>query len=410
VIRRCGAAAYPQRVRRLDLAWPQRGRERLIDVAIVGVVLGWTILMVANGGLGTPGPATRRLDALGVVLSCASALPLFARRRVPATTYAITALATLSLLYLRFPVDVPLGVAVAAYTLSMAYGANPSAVRRRLALLAVLAFIPAVAVVMAGNGLAVWESSAELLSWLGILGGIWVAGDRTRLRREQVAHLRERVERAKHDAERERSLAAAQERTRIARELHDSAGHAINVILVQAGAARLLHERDPQRSREALHTIEEVARTTIGEIDRMVRVLREDGVAGPPPADPGALEELVARHRVTGLRVTTRIEPPRRPLPDSVAWATYRIVQEALTNAARHGSGEADVAVRPGADVIEISVTNPVTPGEPRPARSGHGIIGMRERATLLGGTLETTERGGMFRLRARLPLPGVAA
>ena len=112
--------------------------------------------------------------------------------------------------------------------------------------------------------------------------------------------------RAEREAERERRLAAAEERTRIARELHDSAGHAINVILVQAGAARLLHDRDPDGSRQAITTIEEVARGTIGEIDGLVRALREDA-AEQVPADPAAIDELLDHHRAGGLAIATDV-------------------------------------------------------------------------------------------------------
>ena len=99
-------------------------------------------------------------------------------------------------------------------------------------------------------------------------------------------------------------------------------------------------------------------------------------------------------------------------MPGSVAWATYRIVQEALTNAAKHGGGEAQVAVLPGPEAVEISVTNPTRDAGPAasPRPGGHGITGMRERASLLGGTLETVERGGAFRLHAHLPLHGSPA
>jgi signal transduction histidine kinase len=382
---------------------------RLTDAAVAAATLGWTLLMIANGGLGTPDPRARGLDALGVVLSVASAVPLLLRRTAPASAYALTAAATLALLSLRYPVDVPLAAAVAAYGLSVAYAANPRPARRRLALLAVVAFVPAVTLTYAALGVPVQNIATELLSWWGIFAGIWLVGDRTRLRREQLETLRERVQRAEHDAERERRLAAAQERTRIARELHDSAGHAINVILVQAGAARLLHERDPRRSQAAIETIEDVARTTIGEIDRLVHALREDEGAEPAPADPAALEELIGRHRAAGLRIDTRLDVPPRPLPNSVAWATYRILQEALTNAARHGCGRADVAVRSDADAVEISVTNPIRAAadEARRSPGGHGIIGMRERATLLGGTLDAVAGAGTFRLQARLPLNG---
>ena len=145
-------------------------------------------------------------------------------------------------------------------------------------------------------------------------------GDRVRLRRERITQLVARAERAERDAERERRLAAAEERTRIARDLHDSAGHAINVILVQAGAARLLGERDPERSRAALETIEEVARETLTEIDQLVRALREgdlpseNGGNVEPPLGLAGLATLVERHRTAGLAVELAASGPRRPL------------------------------------------------------------------------------------------------
>ena len=119
---------------------------------------------------------------------------------------------------------------------------------------------------------------AEILFGVAVWGGAWLAGDRSRLRRERMAELEERALRAEREAERERRLAAAEERTRIARDLHDSAGHAINVILVHAGLGRLRAE-DPEGAREAFQTIEDVARETVGEIEQLVGVLREDATA-----------------------------------------------------------------------------------------------------------------------------------
>ena len=227
---------------------------------------------------------------------------------------------------------------------------------------------------------------------------------RARLRRARVAELERRAARAEHEAVRERRHAAAEERRRIARELHDSAGHAINTILLQAGAARLLHERDPERSRQAIATVEQVARDTIGEIDRLVYALREDpDDRAPVPADPALIEELLDRHRADGLRLACQLDGTRTRLPRSVAWAAYRIVQEALTNAARHGTGSANVTVSCQPEAVEIEVTNPTGRG-PDDATGGHGITGMRERAALLGGTLEAVAEQGVFRLRAVLP------
>jgi signal transduction histidine kinase len=239
---------------------------------------------------------------------------------------------------------------------------------------------------------------------------LWLAigfvADRVRLRREQMLELEERALRAERESERERRLAAAEERTRIARELHDSAGHAINVILVQAAAARLTQDRDPEQTRAALETIEEVARDTVSEIDRLVHALREDddfASALEPLPGVEALDALAERHRAAGLSVDTRVTGPTRQLAPGVDRAAYRILQEALTNVARHGQSPAEVELRYGPTDLEITVTNPAA--NARQARDGgHGIAGMRERATLLGGTLEAGPSDGAFRLRALLP------
>ena len=203
----------------------------------------------------------------------------------------------------------------------------------------------------------------------------------------------------------------AEERTRIARDLHDSAGHAINVILVQAGAARLLRDKDPAGAREALETIEEVARETLGDIDRMVRVLRDgqgSGAAGvvEPPSGLSALGGLAERHRAGGLDVAVEVRGEPRPLPPALDGTAYRILQEALTNAARHGAGDARVEVVLGDDELALTVANRLRPGGTvRTNGGGYGIAGMRERAARLGGTLEAAPRDGDYRVRARLPL-----
>jgi signal transduction histidine kinase len=248
-----------------------------------------------------------------------------------------------------------------------------------------------------------------LLFAILVWGSAWVAGEWVRQRRLRLRELEERAVRAEREAERERRLAVAEERMRIARDLHDAAGHAINVILVQAGAARLLGKKDPAGAEAAVETIEEVARETLGEIDELVRALRDDAPPAEtdgnvePPLGLSALETLVERHRAAGLAVRVRMEGARRPLSGRVDRAAYRILQEALTNAARHGDGSADVEIVFGSGALELGVSNPLAP-RPAPAGGGHGIVGMRERAELLGGTLEAGANGGVFRLRARLP------
>jgi signal transduction histidine kinase len=235
----------------------------------------------------------------------------------------------------------------------------------------------------------------------------WFAGERTRLRREQLAELNDRALRAEREAERERLLAAAEERARIARDLHDSAGHAISVIAVRAGAARLRHHQDPDRSLPALAAIEELARQTAEEIDQLVGTLREGGPAnGAVEAPPGlaSLDTLLAHHQAAGLEVTFATAGPPRPLAAAADQAAYRILQEALTNAARHGAGSARIELAFGEMAVELSVTNPMPAGGAPRSGGGHGLVGMRERATLLGGSLDADRANGAFRVRARIP------
>jgi signal transduction histidine kinase len=374
------------------------------DAGLAVLVFGLSLALLAGGGFGDAPPGSRPLDGLGVLLTAAATLPLAARRLAPPAVYAATVAASLVLMGLNYPLDVPFGPVVSVYTLGERYGgAQPT--RRALSILAALGFVPLTAAAYAVGGYDVGHILVpELLIWLLFLAGTWLAGDRARLRRERIAELEERARRIERDADRERRLAAAEERTRIARELHDSAGHAINVILVQAGAARLLRDRNPEGSQRAIEVIEEVARGTIGEIDRLVRALRaEAGPEPPEPADPAAIEDLLRRYRDDGLEISADLRGTGQPLPRSVAWAAYRIVQESLTNAARHGTGRAEVAVRSGPAAVEIRVANPVAPG--RSAGGGHGIVGMRERATLLGGTLSTDVDRDTFRLTALLPI-----
>jgi len=238
----------------------------------------------------------------------------------------------------------------------------------------------------------------------------WFAGERTRLRREQVDELSQRALRAERDAERERRLAVAEERARIARDLHDAAGHAISLIAVRAGAARLRHRQEPDRSLQALQAVEDLARHTADEIDQIVATLRDVNPAGGDvEAPPGlaSLDTLIAHHTAAGLDLTVGTVGLPRPLGGAADQAAYRILQQALSNAARHGAGSARIQLAYADAAVALTVTNPVSPGAaPRPG-GGHGLIGMRERARLLGGSLDIARTNGTFRVRALIPYPG---
>jgi signal transduction histidine kinase len=213
---------------------------------------------------------------------------------------------------------------------------------------------------------------------------------------------------ARHAAEsRQQALAAERllhtERGRLARELHDSLGHTVNVMVLQAGVGRRVFADNPAFAREALVSIETVGRAALDELNRLLRVLQPDARRAPDPFSPTAtdLEQLVERVRATGRSVELRADAGE--LPDGTARAVYRIVQEALTNAVRHtagGSIHVEVA-REGADV-RLEVRNECDrPAEPVP---GHGLVNMRERARLEGGRLEAGPVDGGFRVRAVLP------
>jgi signal transduction histidine kinase len=372
-------------------------RERAIDIGIALGVFALTVATLASGGVSNDDEA-RNLDTLGVVLAALASLPLLARRAAPLAAFAAAATASAAINALDYPPGPPIGPMVALFFVGL-YGARSREGGRLTA--SVVAFFFIVHVVAAGYGRDQFPVVPALFGAL-VWGGAWVLGDRVRLRRERVANLEERARQAEREMARERRLAAAEERTRIARDLHDSAGHAINVILVHAGAARLLAEKDPARSREALAKIETRARETLTEIDGLVRALRDDDEQVQAPIGLAALDSLIRRHRDAGLEVDLDVSGGRRPLPPATDQAAYRILQESLTNALRHGAGRADVTLAYDDDALEIQVDNPAR--RDGPAAAGHGIVGMRERASLLGGSVSHESANGLFRVRARLP------
>ena len=236
---------------------------------------------------------------------------------------------------------------------------------------------------------------------LGVSCVLWAAalyvGTEQRRRREAAEKLRASLEQ-------ERRLASAEERTRVARDLHDSIGHAVNVIAIQAGAGRLQLDHDPERSRAALQAIEATARDAAEELDGLVGTLRGDAPAPttPPPGMAG-IAQLIDGYRAAGLDIAV-VEQGEGRRDGTVGATAYRILQEALTNAARHGgSRPVTVAIVHGEHAVTIEVANDLAP-QPDDGRRGHGIAGMRERAALIGGSLQTAVHRGRFVLQAHLP------
>ena len=386
---------------RLFAARPRSGA--LVGVAAAVAAFSASMLLLYHGGFGfgVSEHGSGGLDWIGGLLIACSTLPLLVWRRGPHAVFLLTASASVLLGGLGYPIGLPLGPTVALYLFAASRDDEDPWTRRSTGTVLGLFLAYLGATALGDGGFPASELFHTGLAW----AVAWFAGERTRLRREQVAELEERALRTEREAERERRLAAAEERARIARDLHDSAGHAINVIAVRAGAARL--RQDPERSQVALEAIEELARKTVGEIDQIVGTLRDRGSGnGAVEAPPGlaSLDTLVARHAAAGLSVSVASEGEQRELESAVDQAAYRILQEALTNAARHGTGVARVELAFGSAALDLSISNTALGDGAARTNGGHGLIGMRERATLLGGSLDTERANGVFRVRASLP------
>jgi len=199
------------------------------------------------------------------------------------------------------------------------------------------------------------------------------------------------------------------ERNRIARELHDSIGHALSLVTVQAVAARKVGARDPEFVNGALETIESTSRSATAELDHMLGLLRDgeprEGGATAPAPDLSALDSLVAATRAAGLTVRADVVDDLSGVPGVISRETYRIIQEGLTNALRHSADRSvHLQIARSAGRLLVTVTNPAPAGAP--PRRGGGQRGMEERVKGMGGSITTTADGGTWRLAVELPLP----
>ncbi|MFE9251157.1 sensor histidine kinase [Streptomyces sp. NPDC007088] len=248
----------------------------------------------------------------------------------------------------------------------------------------------------------------------------WVLGDSLRTRRAYFAQLEERAARLEREREAQSKVAVAAERARIARELHDVVAHNVSVMVVQADGAAYVLDASPEQTRAALETISGTGRQALAEMRRLLGVLRtgehEEGGEYVPQPDVGQMDELIEQVRGTGLPVDFSVEGTARQLPSGVELTAYRIVQEALTNTRKHGGPEAGARVRLvyfddglGLLIEDDGRGAPHELYEDGGADgAGHGLIGMRERVGMVGGTLDAGPRpGGGFRISALLPLKG---
>lgn len=340
----------------------------------------------------------------------AETLPLALRRRYPFTVFAFVGTASILVDVLNVqpdPYTALFATLLSVYTVS-AYA------DRRLALTAA-AIVGVALVVLNMPPLVDDEDFASLLTQFALIGGSWVVGQNTRVRRRETELLAERAERAERErAERDR-MAVLEERDRLAREIHDVIAHSVSVIAVQAGAARAIAEQRPDRAREALASIEQVSRETMVELRRALGAMRApaDEAALAPAPGLELLEDLADTVRRAGVEVEIAREGELGEVPAAVDLSAYRVVQEALTNTVKHAAPTAaHVLVRSRPEWLEVLIADegprPGTrpdDGSARVPSGGHGLIGMRERVAMFGGTFEAGPSGGGFAVRARFPL-----
>jgi signal transduction histidine kinase len=340
---------------------------------------------------------------------------------IPAATYVLLAASSVALLWRR---DLPLVVVAVTLAASVLWDVLGLAGGPSLAILislygvgryvgddraSGLAVGAAMVTVVADDVLVEGEPISAVGLSLGLVLAAWYLGRRVRGRQEYVALVEERAELLQREQAAEARRAVAEERTRIARELHDLVAHQVSMITVQAGAAQTIAGSDPDRAMQAMRAVEDAGRQALDELRQILGVLRTEtgGQSWAPAHGVAEVPGLVAEMRGAGMDVTLSTDAVPAGLPSGVDLAAYRIVQESLTNVLKHAgpTTQAEVRLAHANRMLEIEVTDRGTGVSTSPG-AGQGLVGMRERTALLGGTFEAGPRpGGGFTVLARLPL-----
>lgn len=364
-------------------------RRRVFGFPLPDLLLAGFLCAVAVASVLTGSPDEGQL-AITLPVAFVSTLAVCWRRRSPVT--AVVLLLITGITQTLFA-DTPGSLwslvvyAIVMYSLAAHYSEGRAAV---------------VGIVMV-TGLLFEERLANGVDYLFVVllfGGLWLLGRASRLWRSRVSHAEQ------HQADLAR-IAVAEERLRIARDLHDIVAHSLSVIAVQAEAAEAALMMHPERAREPVLAIRGSARDSLGDIRRMLQVLRTDDDSPVPTPGLAAVQALIAAARSAGVPVefSGSIDAAR---PAVVDLAAYRIVQESLTNVIRHAPGmPTSVSIRQTATGLELEIANQLPKTPPRPGHgAGLGLIGIRERVTALQGTLTIGPTGtGQYRVRARLPM-----
>jgi signal transduction histidine kinase len=385
-------------------AWPLIRRYGF-DVLVVAAALE-TALELAFGrnhhnGNHPPGGSLWVLIPLAVVIF----LPLLLRRKYPFAAPAAVYIYAAGVSFFEgslvtFTLGIFMAVLAAAFLMGMLPDRTQSVSGLGIAL-------GAAAIVVHNDPHQSWGDFLFISILFSI---VWLAGNALSAKLTQYREAEERAERLEREREDRARAAVAEERARIARELHDVVGHSVSVMTVQASGVRRLLRPDQDREREALLIVEQTGREALAEMRRLVGVLRrpEEAPALAPQPSLKHLDKLVEQVRESGLTVDLKVEGEPANLPASVDLAGYRLVQEGLTNTLKHAEAtRADVLIRYGKGDVELVVADNGT-GNGDGGGSGHGLVGIRERVSVVGGSLEAGPRpGGGFEVRARLPMNG---
>jgi signal transduction histidine kinase len=344
------------------------------------------------------------------LLALASTLPAAVRRIWPLPVLGAVLAASAAAMAIGTGKDPSVVVAYVLYLVALRYP-------RRTAAVALAGSLTLTAAALVAGDFAVAHAPAggvasRLAASAAVITAGWVIGAAARQRRAYAAGLSEQAERRAQEQLAEARRAVTEERLRIARELHDVVAHSLSLIAVQAGVANYVAGARPDEAARALSSIEATSRGALGEMRRLLDVLRDGGPAGPelrPAHRLADLGQLITSTADTGVRVGWEVRGSERDIPPGVGLAAYRIVQESLTNVVKHAhTATCRLVVTYEQDAVSVEITDDGhgAPAGSEPARPGHGIAGMAERAGLYGGEFHAGPLpGGGFRVAARLPL-----
>ncbi|MFC5187043.1 sensor histidine kinase [Actinomadura harenae] len=381
-----------------------RGRRALVDAAFLAPLV---LLQLVTMPSAVADPADRyRVTVLGyLLLSAALLVPMVWRRRWPRATFAVVSLVS----FAQWVYGTQMLVANATVLMGLYTVTAYCSFRWGLAALGTAVLGALLEAFRQADG--DWRSArATLFVFAVCLTAVWILGLHMRTRRAYLRELEERAERLERERDTEIQMARNTERARIAREMHDVVAHNVSVIVVQADGAAYALDSDPGRTRQALEAISSTGRTALAEMRRLLGVLREEAAGGAYAPQPGLgqLDDLVEQVRAAGLPVTLVRSGSPPEVSEGRALTIYRIVQEALTNALKHGGPRtsAKVLLHYGDDEVTVEIVDDGRGAAAPDDGHGHGLVGMRERAAVYGGEVDAGPRpGGGFEVRARIPV-----